>query len=230
MYCIQCGVELADSETLCPLCGTRVFHPDVSRPDAEKPYPVDPPIQQVRPWGALLIISMFFLLPMLITPICDLQLSGGITWSGYVIGGLVVGYTMLVLPCWFRRPNPVIFVPCTFVVIGLYLLYIDLAAGGQWFLSFALPVTAGAGLIVTAVVALTRYIRRGRLYIFGGAAIATGIFMPVMELLLNLTFDRPMAFIWSLYPLIALLLLGATLLTIAICRPLRDSLSKRFFL
>ena len=22
MYCINCGVELADSETVCPLCGT----------------------------------------------------------------------------------------------------------------------------------------------------------------------------------------------------------------
>mgnify|MGYP001071229356 CR=1 FL=1 len=27
MYCVNCGVELADSETVCPLCGTRVFHP-----------------------------------------------------------------------------------------------------------------------------------------------------------------------------------------------------------
>ena len=26
MYCIKCGVELADSEKVCPLCGTRVFH------------------------------------------------------------------------------------------------------------------------------------------------------------------------------------------------------------
>ena len=25
MYCINCGVELADSETVCPLCGTRGF-------------------------------------------------------------------------------------------------------------------------------------------------------------------------------------------------------------
>ena len=29
MYCIKCGVELADSEKVCPLCGTRVFHPDL---------------------------------------------------------------------------------------------------------------------------------------------------------------------------------------------------------
>ena len=27
MYCIKCGVELADSEKSCPLCQTPVFHP-----------------------------------------------------------------------------------------------------------------------------------------------------------------------------------------------------------
>ena len=26
MYCVKCGVELADSQRVCPLCGTRVFH------------------------------------------------------------------------------------------------------------------------------------------------------------------------------------------------------------
>ena len=25
MYCVKCGVELADSQRVCPLCGTRVF-------------------------------------------------------------------------------------------------------------------------------------------------------------------------------------------------------------
>ena len=31
MYCVKCGVELADSQRVCPLCGTRVFHPDIPR-------------------------------------------------------------------------------------------------------------------------------------------------------------------------------------------------------
>lgn len=230
MYCIKCGVELADTEKQCPLCGTVVFHPELRQPDAEKNYPPNLfPAQQVRPWGTLLIISMCFLLPLFITLLCDLQINRRITWSGFVAGGLLTAYVILVLPFWFRRPNPVIFVPCDFLAAGLYLLYIDLATGGGWFLSFALPVTAGTGLIVTAVVALTRYIHRGRLYIFGGAAIATGIFMPLMELLLNHTFSRPRFIGWSLYPLVTLALLGITLITVAVCRPLRESLEKRFF-
>ena len=37
MYCIKCGVELADSEKRCPLCGTPVFHPDLPRNLTEPP-------------------------------------------------------------------------------------------------------------------------------------------------------------------------------------------------
>ena len=231
MYCIKCGVELADSEKKCPLCNTHVFHPQLTISESERLYPSDQfPPRQVRPWGALTILTAFFLLPMFITLLCDLQINRAVTWSGYVAGALFVSYVMLVLPLWFRKPNPVVFVPCSFSAVGLFLLYINCRTGGDWFLSFALPVTGGIGLIVTAVVALTRYIHRGRLYIYGGAAIALGAFMPLMELLLNITFHRSITFIWSLYPLIALVLLGATMLIIAICRPLRESLGKRLFI
>ena len=29
MYCVNCGVKLAPTESVCPLCGTRVYHPDL---------------------------------------------------------------------------------------------------------------------------------------------------------------------------------------------------------
>ena len=35
MYCIQCGVKLADTEKTCPLCATVVYHPQLERPHAE---------------------------------------------------------------------------------------------------------------------------------------------------------------------------------------------------
>lgn len=231
MYCVKCGVELADTEKTCPLCGTPVFHPMLSQPDGEPLYPAGlAPAPQLRPWGALLALTVvLFLLPILVTLLCDLQMNRSITWSGFVVGGLLTCYVALVLPFWFRRPNPVIFVPCAFAAAGVYLLYINLATGGRWFLTLAFPVTGVFGLIATAVVALCRYIRRGRLYIFGGAALATAAFMPVLELLIKITFRLPRFAAWSVYPAIALGLIGALLLVIAICRPVRESLGKRFF-
>ena len=41
MYCIKCGVRLADTENKCPLCGTVPFHPEITREEAEPLYPRD---------------------------------------------------------------------------------------------------------------------------------------------------------------------------------------------
>ena len=232
MYCIKCGVELADSEKVCPLCGTRVFHPDLPCGQAESPYPPDvsPRVEDVSRAGVLFVLTVLFLLPAVISVLCDWRLSGGIVWSGYVVGGLVLLYTTVVLPLWFKRPTPVIFVPVDFVVIGVYLLYINFATGGHWFLTFALPVTGTIGVLVTTVVTLLRYLSRGHLYIFGGALIAGGGLAVLIEFLLNLTFGLHHTFIWSFYPLAAGVLLGAMLLIIAVCKPLRRSLHRKFFL
>lgn len=231
MYCIKCGVKLSDNQKSCPLCQTIVFHPEIM-PSVDDPlYPAQQtPAPHVRSQAALVVVTTFFLLPLLITALCDFQLNGTISWSGYVIGALLVSYVMLVLPYWFRQPNPVIFVPCGFAAVGLFLLYISIATGGGWFLSFAFPVTGAVGLIVTAVVALLKYVGKGELYIFGGAFIALGAFMPVMELLLNLTFGFPQRLIWSVYPLVALVLLGAMLIFLAIFRPARETMERKFFL
>ncbi|MBO4939285.1 MAG: hypothetical protein J6C98_09880 [Oscillospiraceae bacterium] len=231
MYCINCGVKLADSEKRCPLCAVTVFHPELDRPEGEALYPPHHnPAPQVSSRGLQIVLTTAFLLPLLITLLCDLQINGLVTWSGYVVGALIVGYVALVLPIWFRRPNPVIFVPCFFVAVGLYLLYINLATGGSWFMSFAFPVVGGIGLILTAVVALLRYVRRGKLYIIGGAAAALGAFMPLTEYLIYITFQRPRFVGWSLYPLTALVLLGGMLIFLAIHRPARETMERKFFI
>ena len=155
MYCVNCGVELADSETVCPLCGTRVFHPDLPRKQAPSPYPADPhgKPEEVNRSGILFVMTMLALLPAVICLLCDWRINGGIVWSGYAAGAIGLLYVLIVLPMWFSHPNPVVFVPVDFAAIGLYLLYIDLVTKGGWFLSFAFPVTGAIGLLLTAVVA-----------------------------------------------------------------------------
>ena len=230
MYCANCGVRLADTEQKCPLCGTAAYHPQIHREPATPLYPKNRyPAESVSPKAAQVGILILFLLPMVTTLLVDLQINRSVTWSGYVLGALLLGYVALALPGWFRSPNPVIFVPCSFVTAGLYLLYINLATGGKWFLSFAFPVVGCVGLIVTAVVALLRYVRRGKLYIYGGALMAFGAFMLLLEFLLVITFDR--SFVgWSFYPLAALVALGGFLLYLAINRSAREMMERKVFI
>lgn len=230
MYCIQCGVKLADTEKRCPLCGTVPFHPDIPREEMTPLYPPDRyPRQQVSRKGVLGVVTILLMIPMLITLICDLGINARITWSGYVIGALGLGYVAAVLPLWFRRPNPAIFVPCDFLAVGAYVLYIDLSLKGGWFLGFAFPVIGYLGLLVSTVVILIRYTRRGALYIYGGALMALGAFLPLMELLMVITFRLPGFIGWSLYPLVALVLLGGALIFLAICRPAREFAQRKLF-
>lgn len=231
MYCIKCGVELADSEKKCPLCFTAVYHPELPLPDGEPLYPDNPPIKRstVSRSGALFITTAFFLLGALLPVICDISINHCVSWSGISGAAVILLYILTVLPIWFRHPNAVVFVPCDHVACAAFLLYICLYTGGSWFLPFALPVTAGAAVISTAVVTLCKYVGRGYLYIFGGAFILTGGFMLLLELLINLTFGIHDTVVWAFYPFAACLLIGLLLIVIAISPGLRSTLQKKFF-
>lgn len=230
MYCVNCGVKLADSEKKCPLCSTAPGSVPARREPAKPLYPPnrypETSVNSGAVNGALLIL---FLIPLLVTFFVDLQADWCLDWFWYAAGALVLVYVLFALPRWFRSPNPVIFVPCDFAAAALYLLLIDLLAEGHWYLSFALPMTGSICLIVTTVVVLMRYLRKGRLYIFGGAFIAMGGVSLLMECLLSATF--PIAFVgWSVYPLIVFVLLGGLLIFLAINRSARETMQRKFFI
>ena len=229
MYCIKCGVRLEDTERKCPLCGTAVYHPDLPRPTAEPLYPARKLPNGGSGRRALSgIIIFFFLIPLFLSLFMDWQMNGRIEWFGYVAGALAVVYVIIALPVWFQKPNPVIFVPCDFAAIALYLFYIAQATDGQWYLGFALPITAAVALIVCAVVTLMYYVGRGKLYIFGAAIMALGLLIFMIELLLDRTFC--VAFVgWSVYPLISLLLLGGGMIYLAINSDAREMIERKLF-
>lgn len=229
MYCIKCGAKLSSGQSICPICSTRVYHPDL--PYEEKStYPKKEFVsEEFNRHGLLFIITVLFLLTLLLPPILEFTISRGINWSGYTAGGVLLGYITFVLPLWFRSPNPVIFVPCDFAGAILYLLYIDLKTGGKWFLSFAFPVCGAFCLITTALIVLLRYIKRGRLYMFGGAFIALGAWTVLIEFLISITFHTKM-FVWSPCTMITMFLIGMMLIVIAIVKPLKESLKKKFFI
>lgn len=158
----------------------------------------------------------------------DLLPDRTLSWFGFVAGALILAYTAFALPLWFEKPNPIIFVPYAFAAIAAYLLYINCVTAGEWFLSFAFPITGVFCIISTALVTLLRYLRRGRLYIWGGAFILFGLFSMLVEFLLCVTFD--LSFIgWSVYPLVVLLLFGGLLICLAINVVARETMKRKLF-
>ena len=232
MYCVECGVKLSDTEKSCPLCGTKVYRPDLIWEEEEiLLYPKDEyPEKRRRSFFSQALLTAAVLLPILIVLFCDLRYNQKISWSGYVVGALLLGYVLAILPSWFKKPNPVIFVPCGFAAAALYLLYINGVTGGNWFLPFALPVAGGVGLIVTAMTALLKYLHGGKLIVIGGSVIALGLFMIPVEILMSVTFASISFLGWCFYPTVTLLMLGGMLLFLGCNRPARESVQRKFFI
>ena len=84
------------------------------------------------------------------------------------------------------------------------------------------------GILTTAVVTLVRYIKKGRLYIFGGAFMALGGFMLLMEYLMSFTFGIGFTG-WSVYPLVVMVLFGGLLFYLAINTSAREMMERKLF-
>lgn len=230
MYCINCGARLSDGQILCPICNTRVYHPDFEIKE-KSAYPKGAFVsEEFNPKGLLFVLTVLCLIPLLLPIILELVWQGTVSWSGYVAGGTLLFYLGCILPFWFKHPNPVVFVPLFLFAVTGYLLYICLQNGGTWFMSFAFPMMMSLTAILTAQTVLLHYLKRGRLYIVGGGLIALGIWSVLLEVLINISFGSNSAFLWSSAPLTIFSLLGIALIVIGIVKPFKESLRRIFFI
>ena len=227
MYCVRCGVRLQDGTESCPLCQTPVWNPDEARPEPGFPETL-PLLYRESALPAAVAFTVICTLAVLVILIVCLRLPGAQAWGGYAIGGILVFYTVVVLPLWFPTPRAEILVPVDFLAAGLYVLYICVVNNGHWYLSFAFPVILAACVLTTAMICLLKYIRGGRLFIFGGFLVLLGGFTVLVEFFEHLTFGTRM-FLWSLYPLLSFGLVGLFLLLAGMVPSLRDWLERRFF-
>ena len=228
MYCVKCGVKLQDGVSDCPLCGTPVWNPTGDAGEAGYPcrYPDRHYGERVAGLALITVILAAICLSFLI--FC-LSTYGEVSWSSYVMLGVALLYIVAFLPGWFRRKQPLIFVPLDFAAVCGYLLYISLATGGHWFLSFAFPVVMLVCLLTTAAIAMLRYIKKGRFIITGGLLIAIGSSSMLTEYFQHITFGSPM-FSWSLYSVTAFSVFGVFLIVSGLVRPLREYLERIFFM
>lgn len=227
MYCVKCGVRLQEGVESCPLCSTPVWNPvEASTPSTfSKAYPRPEPSVRYPILAFLTAILSVICLSCLI--FC-LRTYNHVFWSGYVMLGIAVVYVSVIFPFWFEKRHPLIFVPLCFCTVCGYLLYICLATGGHWFLSFAFPIVMIVGAITTASTALFRYIKAGRIFIMGGLFVVIGGCTMLIELFQNITFGSRM-FTWSLYCTSFFALTGLFLLISGAIRPMREYLQRKLF-
>jgi hypothetical protein len=232
-YCVNCGVELADSEKCCPLCGTEVINPrEPWREPTQRPYPqrLELILKHIDRQYVATIIGLFALIPILVTLICDMLDGRGLSWSVYVLGAGALFYVWLLIPLYFKRYHRLTFLAADGLALILYLLLIDLMSGGHWFLPVGLPIAA-AGTVLLLLLAF--WFRRGAgrqlLVRLALSLTAAGVYCVLVELAVDLFAQDFFDISWSGFVLIPCLVLAAALLILEHRKQLKEEIKKRLF-
>lgn len=185
-YCVHCGVKLDDAETRCPLCGIEAFDPLSPRAqDIPKPYPARTPEQtlMMNRKYAISMLSLLLLIPAGLCLLLDL-LGGGVSWSIYPSGILVLCWITVIVPLLMRkrRTYSTIFVAGT--TLSGYLFMIErLSNAPGWFFPIVLPALALSLAMICFTIALVRKWKVRALAVFAAALAQVGALCLAVEVL-----------------------------------------------
>jgi predicted outer membrane lipoprotein len=231
-YCVNCGVELADSEKRCPLCDLEVQNPRApwTEPD-ERPYPrhVDKVLKRIDRRYFATLSGLLLTIPCLITMLLDLISGGRLSWSAYVIGAVALVYVSVLLPLYFKKYHTVIFLAANCCALLLYLLFIERANGGSWFLRLGLPLTVAFSVCLIALALLFTETRFSLLVKAGSVLITTGLFIVCIELVTRRYIYEDLRIVWSFYALIPCLVLGVAAMVLEHRKNLKERIRRRLF-
>ena len=163
-YCVNCGVELAPSEPVCPLCHTEVQNP--RQPfDRKAPQPFPARLDLFRPQSdrgfIAAILTLVLLLPAAICLACDVAYTSSAGWSMLVIGAVAMLWVFIV-PALFIRRHPILFglILDTAALLGYLFVVERFAARGLWFQHLALPIVVMvAGLFAVDYGLISKVVR-----------------------------------------------------------------------
>ncbi|MEG1997464.1 MAG: zinc ribbon domain-containing protein [Clostridiales bacterium] len=232
-YCVNCGVELAESEKFCPLCGVAVNNPRSPWKEVNSsPYPptLELLMRRVDRRYMAVLISVFLLIPVCITILCDLLGGGGLSWSIYVLGAAVILMVWFVLPLYCNRYRRLTFLALDCLVVIGYLWAIAWNGRQGWFYPVALPIAVTVSVLQWG---MAYYFRKGKgkllLQRIALTLIAAAIVSMVVELVVDLYCMGTILFNWSPYVLIPCLILAVALQIIQRKNNFKEEIRKRLF-
>jgi len=201
-YCVNCGVQLNEKASKCPLCQTPVIKPAHST--ASKQTGSQPLIKEYSTgefdrslWIKLMSITL--LSPVLITILIDRLFSQNISWSLYVSACLVFVWTWSISPFFFNKDRFIKWIPVgTITMLGFLFSIENISGTGGWFLTIGMPITISFFLISAMLSILIRNQIVRELQIPAAILIAIGIFCICINGAINLHTKGVISFDWAL--------------------------------
>ena len=230
-YCVNCGVELADSEKSCPLCGTEVINPRKPWKEPEDPpYPhrLEPVLRRADRVFFASIASLLLCVPVAVTLLSDLFSDGELTWSGLVAGAAALLFVWFLLPLYCKRYYLLRLLTLDCAAALAYLKLIEYSVRGSWFLPVAMPITVGVSILFLLCALVLRNHRR----ISGGVRaacvqLALGLATVWINMVVSHAVSGSWAPSWSIYAFLPLAALAAVSILLSCHKRFQEELHRR---
>lgn len=162
-YCVNCGVELAESAKKCALCDTPVINPNKADiPESAPAFPerINLPKETKNRYGAI-IISILLLIPNIVCIITNLLLTPTLLWSIYVVSSSLMFWFLFIFPLIIKKTHPYIILAVDAIATAAYIFIFYYYNSEQtgWFGKLAIPLDIG---IFAMIALLTLYFSKKR--------------------------------------------------------------------
>ncbi len=231
-YCVNCGVELEETENKCVLCGCEVTNP-MKPIDKNKlrPYPdkVDEIAKKANQRFAAMILSLLFVLPAAICFFLNILYYNDIFWSAYVIGGFAFLWTCIVIPLINKKVNTMVFIFFDFIAALLYLFIIDrMLSTKSFFLGLGLPILILVWVFMELLVFLYQKGKIAGFQIPALGLVFIGLFCVGVDFILNMYLKENTIVSWSVFVLISASIVATMFFIIEKKHTIKEELLKRF--
>lgn len=227
-YCTKCKVELSHTESVCPLCGTRITSETENSYGAYPSTVEEVPLSRKHTALKGLIVLLF---PALCCFAIDIFVDGHISWGPYIWGAEACFFMFAFLPKLFKKPKTSLcLLADTAVTVG-YLYVIGIKSGStDWVLPLGLPLACLAALLVFSVLKTIQMKKSSRMFKFAAVICTIGVYAFATEVVIGIFKYGAFTLGWALPAVPPILFISAVLFFIELNRPLKDRLIRAVFL
>ncbi len=231
-YCVNCGVELTDSASECPLCDTPVINPNsIRNSQSLPPFPerIDLPPETKRRYGAI-VASLLLLLPNIVCVLTNVLLTPKLLWSIYVVSSSALFWFISLFPFMMKKLKPYLIITVDAIATSAYIFifYYYNAERTGWFGKIAIPIVVG---FFTMVALMQFYFKKKRNRIKSAIGILVFLFSLSIytNIVLNLYHYSKITMYITLIIAVSCLILLIFFIAADRNKKLQDWLSRKFF-
>ena len=227
-YCNKCKIELSHTETVCPLCGTRIAAVCNGTYGAYPSLTQEVPLSSKHTVLKALIVLLF---PALCCFAINILVSGRVSWGPYIWGAEACFFVFAFLPKLFNRPKISLCILADTAVTVAYLYVIGIKSGStEWVLPLGLPLALLAGLLLFSILKTIQLKKTSQLFKTAAIICTSGVFTLAVQIVIGIFKQGTITISWALPVILPTMVISALLFYIDFNSQLKNRLLRAVFL